>query len=95
MHERVVEAGHDALGNPKPKQELSQRHPVDLGAKPDDPDGATQDPDARLGNDVRVGIQGDPTKQCERHDGQGPREGGLDPPASVGMREQQKHRADP
>ena len=44
VHERVVKAGHDALRNPKPKQELSQRRPVNLGAKPEDPDSATQDP---------------------------------------------------
>ena len=94
MHEREVKAGHDALRNPKPKQELPQRRPVDLGAEPEDPDSATQDPDTRLDDDVRVGIQGDPTKQCQRHESQGPREGRLDPSASTGTCKQ-KHRADP
>ena len=95
VHERVVKTGHDALRNPKPEQELSQRRPVNLGAKPEDPDNTTQDSGARLDDDIRVGIQGDPTKQCERHEGQHPREGRLNPSASTGMCEQQKHRADP
>ena len=95
MHERVVEAGHDVLGNPQPKQELPKRRPVNLGAKPEDPDDATQDPEARLDDDVRVGFQDNPAKQREGHEGQGPREGRLDPSASAGPRQQQQPRAEP